>query len=100
MNSIAISFDALMRSGVRSLASILVDTSIARTMSIPSVSTFESSSEDLGRASATTIITRAKVLRMKGMWRSMFIYDMPPFLQGVATDTLRCGWRPALSRYM
>ena len=66
MNSMAISFDALIRSGVRSRASILVETSIARIISIPSVSILSICSDDLGRAMARTIITRAKVLNRNG----------------------------------
>ena len=55
-----------MRSGLKSLASILVDTSIARTISIPSLSTLSISVEDLGRAMATIMRHRAQSLKAKG----------------------------------
>ena len=89
MNSIAMSFEALIRSGVRSLASILVETSIASTMSIPSVSILSISVEDLGRAMAITIMTRAKVLSRNGRCLSTAMNDVPETIQGTEEDTLR-----------
>ena len=99
MNSMAISFAALMRSGLKSRASILVETSIARTMSMPSTSTRSVSVEERGRARAITIITRATVRSRKGRWRSQAITDLPPLTQGVRVDTSRRGLRPDSSRY-
>ena len=97
MNSIAMSLAALMRSGAKSRASIEVETSIARTMSIPSVSTFSICSEERGRAMAMTIITRASVLSRKGKWRRYSITECPPARNGTEVDTLRWGVRPRIS---
>lgn len=89
MNSIAISFDALIRSGVRSRASIDVDTSIARMMSIPSVSILSISSDERGRAIATIIIDKAKILNRKGTWRINAITERPEAIHGTEVETLR-----------
>ena len=62
----AMSFAALTLSGVKSLASMVVDTSIANIMSIPSVSTLSSSVDDLGRAIDTIIRQSAAILSTKG----------------------------------
>ena len=91
MNSMAISFDALIRSGVRSRASILVDTSIASTISIPSVSTLSISSDERGRAMATTISDSAAILSRKGTCRKNDMNDLPLNIHGTDVETLRCG---------
>ena len=82
-----------MRSGLKSRASILVDTSIARTMSIPSVSIFSISVLERGRAMAMIIITRATVRSRKGRCLSTARGEVPPFSQGAAVLTRRCGLR-------
>ena len=98
MNSIAMSLAALMRSGVKSRASILVETSIAKTMSMPSESIFSISLEERGRARATMIRLSAASRSTKGRWRSTASGEVPVCIHGAAVDTRRCGRRPASSR--
>ena len=93
MNSIAMSLATLILSGVKSLASMVVETSIASTMSIPSVSTDSTSDEERGRATATMMRQRAAVLNAKGRCRSTESGEKPPFLQGRIVETLRWGLR-------
>ena len=93
MNSIAMSLAAESLSGVKSRASILVDTSMARTMSMPSVSRFSTSLEERGRARATIIRDRAAMRRAKGRCLMTESTDRPPFVHGRTEDTLRCGLR-------
>ena len=95
----AMSLAALILSGVKSLASILVETSMARTMSMPSVSTLSTLVEERGRAIATTIKHKAAVLRMNGIWRTYERTERPPAFQGTALDTLRWGLRSLISTY-
>ena len=99
MNSIAMSLAALILSGVKSLASILVETSIARTMSIPSVSTFSIFVDDLGLAMATTINDSAAILRTNGICLTTPRTDLPPDFQGLTFETLRCGLLSLISTY-
>ena len=66
MNSMAMLFAASMRSGVKSLASILVDTSRARTMSMPSESVLVTLEEVFGLAMATISRATAIILSTKG----------------------------------
>ena len=99
MNSMAISLAALIRSGLKSLASILVETSIARTMSIPSVSIFSICEEERGRAMATMISDRAAIRSAKGRCRSTERALRPSSFHGRAVETRRCGLRPESSRY-
>ena len=82
MNSMAISLAALIRSGVKSRASILVETSMARTMSMPSVFVFSISDEDLGRAMAMIIITIATIRSTNGMCRRTDNTDFPDAIHG------------------
>ena len=89
MNSMAMSFAALILSGVKSLASILVDTSIASTMSMPSVSILSIWVDDLGRAMATIIIDKATVLRIMGICLIMPSTEGPPASHGPMPETLR-----------
>ena len=58
-------------------------------MSIPSVSILSISVEDLGRAMAITIMTRAKVLSRNGRCLSTAMNDVPETIQGTEEDTLR-----------
>ena len=67
MNSIAMFLAAPILSGLKSLASIEVETSISRTMSMPSVSVCSKDSEERGLAMARIISARAMVLRMNGI---------------------------------
>ena len=97
MNSTAMSLAALMRSGVKSRASMLVDTSIANTMSMPSVSTFSVSVDERGRAMATMMRQRAAMRRMKGRCRSQARVDLPPASQGCRLETRMCGRLPPSS---
>ena len=66
MNSMAISLAALRRSGVKSRASMEVETSMANMMSMPSVSTFSTREEERGRAMATTSRHSAAMRSTKG----------------------------------
>ena len=66
-----------------------VETSIASTMSIPSVSTLSISSEERGLAIATTIIDNAKILNANGTWRRNDMNDLPLKVHGTEVDTLR-----------
>ena len=99
MNSMAMSLAALMRSGLKSRASILVDTSIAKTMSMPSESIFSIWEDERGRASAMIISERAAILRTNGRWRSTDRMLLPPASQGAAVETLIWGLLPLSSRY-
>ena len=85
----AMSFAALILSGVKSLASILVETSIVSMMSIPSLSTLSIFSEERGRAIAMTMRARATVIMAKGRCLTTDITEKPPFFHGIITDTLR-----------
>ena len=87
-----------MRSGLKSLASILVETSIAKTMSMPSVSTFSMSLDERGRHMARIRAVRARILNTKGRWTSQ-LYTVPPdAFQGAREDTLICGRLPRSPR--
>ena len=99
MNSMAMSLAALILSGVKSRASILVDTSIASIMSMPSVSTLSICSDDLGRAIAMMIITRASVLSRNGKCLMTFISPLPVRIHGTMVDTLKWGFLSLNSRY-
>ena len=57
-------------------------------MSIPYVSIFSISVDDLGLAMAMIIITRAKVLRRKGRCLSTAMKDVPVIVHGTEEDTL------------
>ncbi len=59
-----------MRSGLKSRASIEVETSISSTMSMPSVSTFSKFLESRGRAMATISSARAAMRSTNGKCRS------------------------------
>ena len=83
------SFAALILSGVKSLANILVETSIARTMSMPSVSILSILVEERGLAMAMIIITRAAVRNMNGTCLSTDIAERPPAFQNFTSGTLR-----------
>ena len=66
MNSAATCLAASIRFGFKSSASILVDTSTASMMSIPSISVFCQLSVVCGRASTSTIITNVKIRSTNG----------------------------------
>ena len=99
MNSMAMSLATLILSGVKSLASMVVDTSIASTMSMPSVSTVSVSEDERGRATATIIRQRAAVLNANGRCRITASGEKPACLHGRTVDTRMCGLRSESSRY-
>ena len=98
MNSMARSLAALIRSGLKSRASILPETSIASTMSIPSVSTRSICVDERGRAMQTISSDSAAMRRMNGRCRSQDRTEPPPDFHGVTDDTRRCGRRPRSSK--
>ena len=99
MNSMAMSLATLIRSGVKSRASMVVDTSIVSTMSMPSVSTDSISEDDLGLAMATMIRHSAAVLKAKGRCRITFSGEKPFRSHGLIVDTRRWGLRSESSIY-
>ena len=99
MNSMEMSLAADRRSGLKSRASMEVDTSTARTMSMPSVSTRSISLLERGRAMQMMIKARAARRKASGRCRMMPRMDFPPFSHGVTVDTRRCGRRSFSSRY-
>ena len=66
INSAATCLAASIRFGFKSSASILVDTSTASMMSIPSISVFCQLSVVCGRASTSTIITNVRIRSTNG----------------------------------
>ena len=72
INSAATSLAAssLLGLGLMSMASILVDTSMASMMSMPSTERSPHELWVLGRASTTTTIVKARSLRSMGRWMS------------------------------
>ena len=91
MNSMAISLAALSLSGLKSRASILVDTSMASIMSIPSESTLSTCPDVLGLAIAMIISTMATVLNINGTCLTAAMTECPVLIHGIIVDTLRCG---------
>ena len=83
-----------MRSGVKSRASMDVDTSIANTMSMPSEFTFSTSLEERGLARAMTSSAMAAVNSAIGRCRSTASAALPFRSHGAAMLTRRCGERP------
>lgn len=83
------SLAALILSGVKSLASILVETSIARTMSMPSVSILSILLDERGLAIAMIIIDNATVRSSIGACLRYDSTDLPPAFQYLMSDTLR-----------
>ena len=77
---------ASIRSGVKSRASILVDTSRARTMSMPSVSVLLTLDELRGRAIATISRATAISLSTAGRWRSTLAAPALAAEKGAAVD--------------
>ena len=98
MNSMAMSLAAFIRSGSKSRASILVDTSMARTMSIPSVSTLSDCDEERGRAMHTTMRHIAARRRSSGRWRSTARGVLPPLCHCFPEATFRLVRLPVSSR--
>lgn len=84
---------ASMRSGVKSLASILVETSRASTISIPSVSVLLTLEDVLGLAMARMSRATAIILRTAGRWRSTPANPVPVLPKGAAVDIATYGRR-------
>ena len=85
----AMSFAALILSGVKSLANILVDTSIANTMSMPSVSILSACEEERGLAIHIIIRTNAAVNNTNGMCITTFHTRDAPLSHGNLLLTLK-----------
>ena len=96
----AMSLAALILSGVKSRASILVETSMAKTMSIPSMSIRSTLLDERGRAMQTTMRHKAAILKMKGICLTIPRTERPPAFHGVAFETLKCGILSLISMRM
>ena len=83
----ATSFAASMRLGRKSIASILVDTSVASMISIPSMLLSSQLSVDCGRASTIIIMERAITLKTKGACTKRFLKLMVSFVNGNVDET-------------
>ena len=97
---IGMAFAAPILSGSKSLASILVETSSASTMSIPSVSILSNVDDDLGRAIASIIAASAITLQMNGRCLAAFFSLLPLYFHGIAEETTTYGRKPFTSLIM
>ena len=93
----AISLAAEILSGVKSLASMLVDTSMVSIMSMPSDCTLSNFEDERGRAIAMIIRDKAAILKTNGICLTILRTVFFSCFHGMAFETRRCGFRPLSS---
>ena len=97
-NLAATSFAAVIRSGSKSRASMLVDTSIASTISIPSVVVELPFSEFCGRANATSSSATAVQRNTNGRCRAQYLTPLDTPSSGT-TEEMRNAEPPRRTRH-